>query len=94
MTTTFIYNDANGDYLGTITFRGVDPRGKKIFAASKGFPDTRPLYGWTFLPAARRSCHCCGRRVCPRLYEAVRDAMARIGVSPVMIEAVTIEEDD
>ena len=27
-------------------------------------------------------------------YTAVRDAMQRIGVSPVMIEAVTIEEDE
>ena len=27
-------------------------------------------------------------------YSAVKDAMARIGVSPVMIEAITVEEDD
>lgn len=44
MTVTYIYNDANGSYLGTIT-RNIDDKGKKTFRASKGFPDPRPLYG-------------------------------------------------
>ena len=44
MTITFIYNDANGAYLGTI-IRNTNDAGKKTFRASKGFPDPRPLYG-------------------------------------------------
>ena len=44
MTVTYIYNDASGNYLGTIT-RNIDDKGKKTFRASKGFPEPRPLYG-------------------------------------------------
>ena len=51
MTGTYIYNDANGSYLGTIT-RNIDNKGKKTFRASKGFPDPRPLYGLPSCPAA------------------------------------------
>ena len=31
MTVTFIYSDANGNYLGTIT-RNVDDNGKKVIS--------------------------------------------------------------
>ena len=51
MTVTYIYNDAGGNYLGTIT-RNVNDDGKKTFRASKGFPDPRPLYGLRGLPSA------------------------------------------
>lgn len=44
MTVTYIYNDANGNYLGTIV-RNINDAGKKAFRASKGFPEPRPLYG-------------------------------------------------
>ena len=44
MTVTYIYNDAGGNYLGTIT-RNINDAGKKTFRASAGFPDPRPLYG-------------------------------------------------
>ena len=50
MTTTYIYNDANGDYLGTIT-RNDNGNGEKTFRASKGFPNPRPLYGLDRLAA-------------------------------------------
>ena len=49
VTITYTYNDANGDYLGTIT-RNVDSSGEKTFRASRGFPSPRPLYGLIALP--------------------------------------------
>ena len=55
MTVTYVYNDAGGNYLGTIT-RNIDDKGKKTFRASKGFPEPTPLYrSRAACPAPRRS---------------------------------------
>ena len=52
MTFTYTYNDAGGNYLGSIT-RNINDAGKKTFRASTGFPDPRPLYGLELgLPSA------------------------------------------
>jgi DNA primase len=48
-TIEYVYKDAAGAVLGTITRIVDDVDGSKTFRATKGFPDPRPLYGLDIL---------------------------------------------